>query len=63
MQSSSIIIDDISQLQNELCCLQARSQITVSAALPTYSELQLDMKSNVRFEIPPAVSMKTAFWE
>jgi hypothetical protein len=56
-------MDDISELQNKLCCLQARSQITVSAALPTYSELQLDMKSNVRFEFPPTVSMKTALWE
>jgi len=56
-------MDDISELQNKLCCLQDPSQITLSAALPTYSELQLDMKSNVRFEVSPAVSMKTAFWE
>jgi hypothetical protein len=63
MQSSSVTIDDISELQNKLCCLQARYQITLSAALPTYSELQFDMKSNVRFEVPPAVIMKTAFWE
>jgi hypothetical protein len=60
---SSLIIMDISDLRSTLCCLQARSQITLSAALPTYSELQLDMKSNVRFAVPPAVSMKTAFWE
>lgn len=62
MQSSSIIVDDISELQNKLRCLQARSQITLSAALPTSFELQLDMKSNVRLEDPPVVSMKTAFW-
>jgi len=55
-------MDDISQPQNKLCCLQARSQITLSSVLPTYSKLQLNMKSNVRFEVPPAVSMKTAFW-
>jgi len=62
MQSSSIIVDDISDLQNKLCCLQASSQIILSAAHPTSSELQLDVKSNVGFEDPPVVSMKTAFW-
>jgi hypothetical protein len=63
MQSSSTITDDISEFHNKLRCLQARLQTALSAAFPNYSELQLGLKSIVRFEAPPAVSMKTAFLE